>query len=181
MSSNIDPYRVLADIEFKSRTLSQGLPAQEDVIELWNGIGFLLSGYRFVAAMGEVVEILPVPRYTQVPGVKTWMNGVANVRGRLLPILDLAHFFNLSHKGRNARDRRVLVIERGEAFSGLIVDNVLGMQYFPVDSFQPGVSEVPEQMKDFVSGCYDRSQDRWNVFTTDNLVTNENFLNVAES
>ncbi len=181
MPDNVDPYRVLADIDARARSLSEGLPAQEDVIELWNGIGFTLAGHKFVAAMGEVIEILTVPRYTQVPGVKTWMNGIANVRGRLLPILDLAHFFGLSHKGRTNRDRRVLIIEHGEVFSGLIVDSVLGMQYFPVDSFQSGVADVPEKMKSFVTGCYDRSQDRWSVFSTESLVLNENFLTVAET
>lgn len=181
MPTSTDPYLILADIERKSRSLSRGLPAQEDVIELWNGIGFLLAGNRFVASMGEVVEILSVPRYTLVPGVKTWMNGIANVRGRLLPILDLAHFFGLSHKIRTNRDRRVLVVERGEVFSGLIVDCVLGMQYFPADSFQPGIAEVPDKMKDFVTGCYERRHDRWNVFSTERLVTNTNFLTVAES
>lgn len=176
-----DPYHILADIEHKSRLLSQGLPSQEDVIELWSGIGFLLAGNRFVAAMGDVGEILSVPRYTLVPGVKGWINGIANVRGRLLPILDLAHFFGLSHKNRSSRDRRVLIVEQGEVFSGLIVDSVLGMQYFPADSFQPGIADVPDKMKDFVTGSYERRHDNWNVFSTERLVTNTNFLSVAES
>jgi twitching motility protein PilI len=181
MPTSIDPYRILADIEQTSHAMAQGLPAREDVIELWNGIGFSLAGHRFVASMGEVVEILSVPRYTLIPGVQAWLNGIANVRGRLLPILDLAHFFGLSHKGRSTRERRVLVVERGEVFSGLIVDKVLGMQYFPVDSFQTNVTDVPDIMKDFVTGSYQRSQDHWNVFSTDSLVANENFLAVAES
>jgi twitching motility protein PilI len=181
MPTSIDPYSLLADIERKSISLAQGLPAREDVIELWNGIGFSLAGHRFVASMGEVVEVLSVPRYTMIPGVQKWLNGVANVRGRLLPILDLAHFFGLSHKGHSTRERRVLVIERGEVFSGLIVDSVLGMQYFPMDSLQADISDAPDQMKDFVTGCYERSQDRWNVFSTKNLVADEKFLTVAES
>jgi len=181
MPTTTDPYRLLASIEQQSLDLAQGLPAMEDVIELWNGIGFSLAGHRFVASMGEVVEVLSVPRYTLVPGVRPWLNGVANVRGRLLPIFDLAHFFGLSHKGQSSRDRRVLVVERGEVFSGLIVDGVLGMQYFPVDSFQAATADVPDRMKSFVTGFYQRSHDVWNVFSTDSLVTNENFLTVAES
>ncbi|WP_020407055.1 chemotaxis protein CheW [Hahella ganghwensis] len=180
MPTKTDPFSVLVDIENKSRALAEGLPAQEDVIELWNGIGFSLAGHKFVAAMGEVVEILPVPRFTQIPGVKGWMEGIANVRGRLLPIMDLSEFFGLDHKTRSTRDRRVLVIEKGDIFSGLIVDGVLGMQYFPVDSFQEGKSDVPDKIQDFVSGYYARSQDRWNVFNTDNLIDNPNFLNVAQ-
>ena len=47
--------------------------AQEEAVEHWNGIGFMLGGHQFVAAMGEVVEILHLPRFTVIPGVKTWM------------------------------------------------------------------------------------------------------------
>ncbi len=180
MPTKTDPFSVIAEIENKSRALAEGLPAQEDVIELWNGIGFTLAGHKFVAAMGEVVEILPVPRFTQIPGVKNWMEGIANVRGRLLPIMDLTSFFGLNYKSRSTRDRRVLVIEKDDVFSGLIVDGVLGMQYFPIDSFQTGGSDIPEQIQHFVSGYYDRSQDRWNVFNTDGLIDNPNFLNVAQ-
>lgn len=179
--STADPYTQLASIERNCLKLASGLPAQKEVTELWNGIGFSLAGHRFVASMGEVVEVLIVPRYTLVPGVQPWLNGIANVRGRLLPILDLAHFFGLSHKGGSSRDRRVLVVERAEIFSGLIVDNVLGMQYFPIDTFQAGVNDVPERMKNFISGCYERSHDRWHVFSTDNLINNEVFLSVAVS
>ncbi|ABC27449.1 Chemotaxis signal transduction protein [Hahella chejuensis KCTC 2396] len=180
MSITTDPFAVLAEIEAKSKALAEGLPAQEDVIELWNGIGFSLAGLHFVAAMGEVVEILPVPRFTQIPGVKTWMQGVANVRGRLLPIMDLTSFFELPQQTRSTRNRRVLVIEQGDVFSGLIVDGVLGMQYFPVDSFQKDAPDIPEVLRPYVSGFYARSNERWIVFDTTSLVADSNFINVAQ-
>ena len=42
--------------------------------------------------MGEVSEILDPPDYTRVPGVKDWVVGIANVRGSLLPLMDLKGF-----------------------------------------------------------------------------------------
>lgn len=180
MSLKTDPFSLLADIESRSKSLAEGLPAQENVIELWNGIGFALAGKKYVAAMGEVVEILHIPRFTQVPGVKNWMNGVANVRGRLLPIMDLVSFFKLPTQSRSVRDKRVLIIEHGDVFSGLIVDNVLGMQYFPVDSFGPSTSDVPEMLQPFITGSYERSDESWNVFNTVALIEDHSFLNVAQ-
>ena len=95
MSAQAAPFAVLTDIATRSRQRAAGLPAQEEAVELWNGIGFHLAGERYVAPMGEVVEILHVPRYTHIPGVRNFMLGAANVRGRLLPIIDLALFFGL--------------------------------------------------------------------------------------
>ena len=40
----------------------------------------------------EVVEILPMPQVTPVPGAQPWLLGVANIRGNLLPIVDLKQF-----------------------------------------------------------------------------------------
>ena len=43
-----------------------------------------------------------------------------------------------------------MVIDRQDVFSGLIVDAVLGMQYFPVDTFRSSASMLPEEIRPFV-------------------------------
>lgn len=89
MSDVQTPFQLLVDIDQRCRRLAAGLPAQQEAVQSWSGIGFRMGGRFFVAPMGEVGEVLHEPRYTQLPGVKTWVKGVANVRGRLLPIMDL--------------------------------------------------------------------------------------------
>ncbi|WP_404365855.1 chemotaxis protein CheW [Marinobacter sp.] len=180
MSDQAAPYAVLTDIAHRSRTLASGLPEQQEAVELWNGIGFVLAGQRYVAPMGEVVEILHVPRYTHVPGVRAFMLGAANVRGRLLPLIDLAHFFDLPRAARSQRERRVLVIEQGDVFSGLVVDSVSGMQYFAVDNFVPAPPDVPAGVQPFVQGGYERNEETWKVFSTFELMDDERFLDVAQ-
>ena len=59
MSAQASPFSVLKDIAQRSRALAVGLPEQQEAVELWNGIGFILAGERYVAPMGEVTEILP--------------------------------------------------------------------------------------------------------------------------
>lgn len=179
MTTGKSPFERLVEIESLSLKTASGLPAQEEAVEHWNGIGFSLAGKNFVAAMGEVVEILHVPRFTVVPGVKTWMQGVANVRGRLLPIMDLAGFFRLEPASRSVRDRRVLVIDRHELFSGIIIDAVLGMQYFPTDSFREDDIDLPDELKPCVRGFYQRGDQRWYVFNVDALIEDPVFLDVA--
>ncbi|WP_031798703.1 chemotaxis protein CheW, partial [Pseudomonas aeruginosa] len=92
MSDVQTPFQLLVDIDQRCRRLAAGLPAQQEAVQSWSGIGFRMGGRFFVAPMGEVGEVLHEPRYTQLPGVKTWVKGVANVRGRLLPIMDLCGF-----------------------------------------------------------------------------------------
>ena len=61
----------------------------------WQGVVFEIGGQRLVAPMGQVSEILTMPEYTSVPLVKPWMLGIANIRGRLLPLTDLSRFLQV--------------------------------------------------------------------------------------
>ena len=180
MSAQIAPFAVFSDIAKRSKSFAEGLPAQEEAVELWNGIGFTLAGEHYVAPMGEVTEILHLPRFTQIPGVKNWMHGLANVRGRLLPIMDLGQFFELSKTSMSSRERRVLVVEHGDVLSGLVVDSVQGMQYFAVDRFQDTVENVARPMAPVINGAYVKNDEIWKVFSAFTFTENPNFLNVSQ-
>ena len=180
MSAQTAPFAVLTDIAQRSRSMAAGLPEQQEAVDLWNGIGFILAGERYVAPMGEVTEILHVPRFTHIPGVRSFLMGAANVRGRLLPLVDLSGFFDIPRSSRSLRERRVLVVEEGDVFSGLVVDSVLGMQYFASDSFKASPEGVPENVRPFVTGGYERNEEVWKVFSAVDLLDDERFLDVAQ-
>src|SRR5690554_1119082 len=180
MSAQAAPFAVLTDIARRSRSMAAGLPEQEEAVELWNGIGCILAGARYVAAMLVVTEILRVPRFTHIPGVRPFLRGASNVRGCVLPLVDLAIFFDNTRSSRTARHRRVLVVEYGDVFSGLVADIVLGMQYFAKDSFRASTSGVPENVQPFVNGGYERNDEIWKVFSAATLVEDERFLDVAQ-
>jgi twitching motility protein PilI len=180
MSAEATPFAVLTSIAMRSRQLSAGLPEQEKAAEQWNGIGFMLAGEHYVAPMGEVTEILHVPRFTQIPGVRPFLMGAANVRGRLLPLVDLDAFFELPRSAASPRQRRVLVVEKDDLFSGLVVDSVLGMQYFGAENFTSDTRGVPDRVQPFVAGGYTRNGETWNVFSATELLGDEHFLDVAQ-
>ena len=53
------------------------------------GILLRLGSSRYAVAMADVAEVASVPQVTRVPGAPAWLAGVANWRGRMLPVLDL--------------------------------------------------------------------------------------------
>ena len=179
MNQSFDPFAALLDLAERSVGNARGLPAQVDIKPHWSGIGFMLGGHRFVAPMGEVVEILAPPPYTRLPGVQSWVQGVSNVRGKLLPIVDLESFFGSTLGAR--KDRRVLVLELGELYTGLLVSAVFGMQHIPVDCFS---NEAPEELgaiRPFLAGAYNFNDVTWSVFSPYKLAQNAEFFNAAAS
>jgi twitching motility protein PilI len=171
-------FQVLLEIDQRCRSLAAGLPLQETRQQDWTGIGFRMGEQCYVAPMGEIAEILHEPRYAVLPGVKPWIKGVANLRGRLLPIMDLCAFFG--HELSPLRkQRRVLVVEHQEVFAGLIVDEVLGMQHFNQRSLMPGpLIEFEAGVAPFVQGQFLREQ-AWLVFSPWALAQSPGFMDVA--
>ncbi len=180
MSGQQAAFEALVDLAERSRAAARGLPAQADVRPQWSGIGFMLMGSYLVAPMGEVSEMLEIPSYTHLPGVQPWVRGVANVRGRLLPLFDLAAFFGERLSG-GRKQRRVLVLETETLYSGLMVDQVFGMQHFPVDEYQEDKGPVADALTPFVTGSYPQRDRHWSLFRPALLAEDPRFVNAAKS
>lgn len=174
----LEPFSALIALAQRSVQHAHGLPAQIDVKPQWSGVGFTLAGHRFVAPMAEVAELLTVPSSTRLPGVQPWVRGVANVRGRLLPLIDLEAFFGGQLAGSRKR-HRVLALEYGDLFTGLLVSEVHGMQHFPVDSFHNELADELAQMRPFLAGAYRHRDLDWVVFSPFRLARDTRFFNAA--
>jgi twitching motility protein PilI len=171
--------QILRDIQADTFRNAAPLPLQRDTRPEWQGIGFQLGGVRFVAPLGEVDEILKLPRVTALPRVRDWVSGIANVRGRLIPVIDLHRYLGLTATVQRMQ-WRLLIVEAGEIRVGLVVEQSLGMQHFQEDSFEEGLPEGVEAMHPFIKGAYRHGGRVFYVVTLLSLVRDERFLNVAE-
>ncbi|VVN97721.1 chemotaxis protein CheW [Pseudomonas fluorescens] len=178
MTESQTAFELLLEIDHRCRLLAADLPSQETRQQSWSGIGFRIGEYWYVAPMGEVSEVLHEPRCTVLPGVKPWVKGVANLRGRLLPIMDLCGFFG--HELSTVRkQRRVLVVEHQEVFAGLLVDEVYGLQHFAQDRLESAATQALEDaIAPFVKGQFQREQ-LWRVFSPFALAQSPGFMDVA--
>jgi|JI81AbrownRNA_FD_contig_91_149627_length_3416_multi_2_in_0_out_0_3 twitching motility protein PilI len=144
----------------------------------WSGVAFVLNGAYYVAPLGEIAEVLKVPEYTTVPGVQQWLKGLANVRGRLLPLTDLSLFIGIDQRRPDAR-RKILVVDQNDLFSGLMVDEVLGIQHFSKLGYYQTQREVPAGIQPYVQGHFEREGQVWHVFLPSLLAADSRYLNAA--
>ena len=93
--------------------------------EAIGGVILRFAGARYAVDMGNVAEVVPVPATTRVPGGPSWLTGVVNWRGRVLPIVDLRPLVGapLSPMPTSAR---LVVLAEGDVEVGLIADMVPG-------------------------------------------------------
>ncbi len=156
--------QLLNDIEQRSVAQISSLPELEEAHHYWEGVLFTLDQKRLIAPLNEVVEILHYPAgITHVPGTHAWVKGVANVRGTLLPIIDLQLFLG-GHPVMTGRRCRVLVIKHQGVFSGLLVKEVMGMRHFSQErqlDYTPAGDGLLER---FIEGAYEYEGENWPIF-----------------
>ena len=174
----LDPLTLLQDIESRAHRAAVGLPHREEVRAVWSGIGFRLGPVRLVAPLEEVKEVLTYPAMSRVPGTKPWVKGIANVRGNLLPVMDLKGFLGAEASEVGPRSR-ILVVNHDGVFAGLLVDDVFGLRHFLVDEGSPSTASQLEAMRPFVKGGFDDEDRHWGVFSLHALAENPLFLQVA--
>jgi len=172
------PFEILTELAERSESVFRELPASENAQTHWTGIGFSLLGERFVVSMAEVAELMRVPPATRLPGVKNFVLGIANVRGRLMAIIDLAMFFG--ERSRLPRSqRRILAFDEEEMFLGFVVDESLGMQHFPSDSYSEDAEGLADVYKPFTAGSYRAGGTVWPIISLAALAHDENLEKLA--
>ncbi len=146
----------------------------------WSGVAFLIESRRFVAPLGEISEVLTLPEITTVPGTHKWLRGLSNVRGRLLPITELAMFCGIDNARSDSR-RKVMVIDQEVVFGGLIVDEVLGIQHFSRQQYIAKQGDAPLGIRPFLQGYFQRDGTDWHVFLPSMLARDPQYLNASQS
>ena len=124
------PFELLAELERRGRAVSAQLKEETTGGREWVGVALRMAGDLYLVAREETREVLGIPASsTRVPGAKTWIKGLANVRGQLMPIIDLRHFLG-SGITPITRNTRIVVVNHREIPAGLLVDEVLGFRRF---------------------------------------------------
>jgi twitching motility protein PilI len=102
---------------------------------------------------------------------------MANIRGSLLPVIDLSGYLNGSMTKITARTR-ILVVDHNDVFTGLVVDEVLGMKHFMNDEFVSGAA-VEEFLRPYTQSGFQSGEQYWGLFSLHALAEMPQFLQVA--
>lgn len=182
-STPADAFGLLADYERRSLAHVPGLPEQLDAPGLWRGVGYRVGGNRLASGFDEVREILPLPQITPVPGAQPWMLGVANIRGNLLPIVDLKQFLEGERTVLHESQRVLLVRQQGGDVA-VLIDELFGQRGFheaqQLDAGElAGAAFSQGRYASFVERAYRLDEQAWGIFSLDRLTRTPEFRQAA--
>lgn len=117
---------------------------------------FRLATEEFAVSVSQVTEIVRLQKTFAVPDVPPCVRGVINLRGKVIPLLDMRARFRLPD--RPYSERTVLVVlENGESPTGLVIDDVTDViELLPADVESLGVSDAKAGMVSGVARVGDR-------------------------
>lgn len=97
---------------------------------------FRLADEYYALDIQAVQEIVRLPAITSIPGADTWVQGVTNLRGRVVPVIDLRRRCGVQVTDPTA-DTRIVVVNSSAGMVGLIVDAVTEVTRIPGNQIEP--------------------------------------------
>jgi purine-binding chemotaxis protein CheW len=113
---------------------------------------FFLAREEYGVDVRLVQEIIRVSEITQVPRAPGFIKGVINLRGRIIPVVDLKRKLNLGEVDEAARQSRIVVVKVRDRLIGLLVDGASQVLKVPVASIEPPPEEVVEIDANYMRG-----------------------------
>lgn len=112
---------------------------------------FQLSGQTYGIEIGAVVEIIRMETVTALPGTPDFVEGIINLRGRVIPVMDLRARFGLMISCHTV-DSRIIIVETGTTTVGLIVDSVAEVLRFATANVMPPPAMLDGTDSDYLRG-----------------------------
>jgi purine-binding chemotaxis protein CheW len=114
-------------------------------------VGFKVGRETYGVPITSLHEIVRVPEITAVPDAPDYIEGVINLRGKIVSVIDLRKRFGEPKVALNRRNR-ILVVEHGGRLSGLIVDSASEVLKIPVTEVEPAPAALQDGGLNCVTG-----------------------------
>lgn len=131
--------------------------AEESQAELIQLVSFNLDREEFGVCVLKVREIIRMSNVTRVPNTPYYVEGVINLRGKVIPIISLRKKFSLTEKEHD-KQTRIIVMDVDGELMGFIVDSVSEVIRVSAGEIQPPPSVVNGGVdQEYLSGVINRA------------------------
>mgnify|MGYP003623491580 FL=1 len=153
--------------------------AKKQDYELLQLVTFSIGEEEFGVDILKVQEIIRTMEITKVPRAQDFVEGVINLRGKVIPIIDLRRRFGLSSK-KHDKHTRIIVIEINNMIVGFVVDSVSEVLRIPAGTVEPPPPVVAGVESEYISGVGKLHDRLLILLDLDKLLSNEDLENLMQ-
>lgn len=172
------PFQLIQEIAKQAQENASPLPQPERMRQIWDGISYQFGGIELVSPLAEISEISPCPPISLLPGVQQWVRGIANIRGNLITVVDLAAFLELRPPSIN-KNSRIMVINKAGVMAGVLVDEVYGLRHYDYATQIEQITLDEPKLIPYVKGGFATDEQEKIVLSLFSLIQSQEFINIA--
>jgi len=139
-------------------------------------LGVQLGGFNALVSLTDISEVVPVPDIMKVPLTHNWFMGMANVRGNLYALTDLASFLGNAARPLTQESRILLVHARFGVNAGLLVDQLVGLRSIDEMKIQKRTKDMQAWQLDLYK---DSNGQEWVELDLAGLLGQKEFMQIA--
>lgn len=140
-------------------------------------VAFVLENEEFAVDIKQVSEVLKITKITPLPRSIDFIEGVINLRGEIIPVIDLCKKFGLERNDRRGESGRIIIVEIGDDEVGLIVDAVTEVIRLPKNSIQLPPTDVAGTRNDLIQGIGKMDERLIIILNLEKILTTEESIN----
>ena len=127
--------------------------------ELIQLVSFILADEEYGVEVLKVREIIRMPTITKMPNVPPYVEGIINLRGKVIPIISMRRRFNLM-ENENSNHTRIIIMDIGGSLTGFVVDAVSEVIRIHSSEIQPPPSMVLSGgiAQEFITGVFNHTE-----------------------
>ncbi len=114
-------------------------------------VGFQLAEQEYLFRIEQIQEVVIIKQVTKVPQVPEYVEGVANLRGTIIPIINLRKLFSLEPQPAG-EETRTIVVNVGDRSMGCMVDSVSQVMRIADEDIRPAPETITAGGADYVAG-----------------------------
>ncbi|MCD4828896.1 MAG: chemotaxis protein CheW [Candidatus Cloacimonetes bacterium] len=144
---------------------------------------FRLMDETYGIHVSAILQIIAIPQITPIPKTPAFVKGVINLRGKIIPVVDLRLRFVLEHTEYDERTSIIIIrtsAGEGEIFIGIIVDTVLEVLDIVSEQIEEKPSFGVKLDTDFILGMAKVKKTVVTLLDIENVLTREELVKLTE-
>ena len=155
----------LKEVLNKQQNKDSDVASLEETLHI---IGFMIGNEEYAVPILNVKEIIRPTEYTRVPAVPNYVLGVFNLRGTVLPLINVRMKFSLPAIKQD-NDTRYLIIIQKDAMIGFMIDKLTSAIRVPVSDIEP-IPETFNENQNLLHGIAKQEDRLITILSVDNLL-----------
>ena len=171
----LQPFALLRELE---RRATERYVSDTDSAA-WVGVGLRVGAEQLVVPREHIREVMKHPALTRIPGAQPWLRGLANVRGQLLPVVDL-HMLCDGPPTPSDRTTRAVIANNDRVPMAVLVHEVYGFRRFSEqDRVAHAAPDSNTALSEFLDGAFRRDGALWPVLSFDRVIDSSRLLSAV--